>query len=188
MARDEFHGREKKGKSDMKMWSKRWLGKTMLILLLCIEALQLQGVYCAKGSDNVSVSIQDADNAVRGAFQVVLKDEQAGGNVSGVLTILNEAGSLLAQAEIAYRNGDSGDAANYANNAYAKAESAMTEASSLLSSSQANAAHTFLYSLVFSVSGALAFLAVLFIVWTRFKKRHVEKLYDLKPEVKSNEA
>jgi len=96
---------------------KRCLGKVMLILLLSVMVLQLQSVCGIKGSGDASVSIQDADSAVRKAFNAVLKDEQAGANVSGSLTTLNEAGSLLARAETAYRNGDSDEAANHANNA-----------------------------------------------------------------------
>ncbi len=157
----------------------------MLILLLCMMGLQFQNICCVKGSDDASVKIQEADSAVHEAFTAVLKDEQAGANISGLLTTLNEAGSLLAQAEIAYRNGDSSGAATIANNAYAKAETAMAEASSLEGASQADAANTFLYSLVFSVLGALVFLAGLFLVWSRFKKRYTKKRYGLKPEVKS---
>lgn len=175
------------GKLDMTMWFKRCLGKAMLILLLSMMGLQLQSVCCVRGSDDASASVQEAESAVSEAFKAVLKDEQAGANVSGLLTTLNEAGSLLAEAEMAYRNGDSGGAEAYANSAYTKAESAMAEASSLLGSSQTDAANTLLYSLVFSVSGALVFLALLFLVWTRFKKRHAEKLYDSKPEVRSVE-
>jgi hypothetical protein len=170
----------------MTMWFERCLGKAMFILLLSMMGLRLQSICCVKGSDDASVRIQEADSAVREAFKAVLKDEQAGANASGLLTTLNEAGSLLAQAEIAYRNGDSGGAAAYANNAYTKAESAMAEASSLEGASQADAANTLLYSLVFSVSGALAFLVGLFLVWSRFKKRHTKKRYGLKPEVRSN--
>jgi hypothetical protein len=174
------------GDLDITMCFRRYLGKAMLILLLSLMVLQLQSVCSVQGSGNASVSIQEADSAVREAFQAVLKDERAGANVSGLLATLNEAGSLLAQAEMAYRNGDSGGAANYANNAYATAESVMTEASSLLSFSQAEASNTLLYSLVFSVSGALVFLAGLFLGWSRFKNRHAKKQYDLKPEVRPN--
>jgi hypothetical protein len=165
---------------------KRCLGKAVLILLLSMMGLQLQSICFVKGSDAASVNIQEADTAVREAFQAVLKDEQAGANVSGLLTTLNEAGSLLAQAETAYRNGDSSGYVAYANNAFTKAESALAEASSLLDSSRADAANTLLYTIVFSVSGALAFLAGLFLVWSRFKKRRVKKLDGLKPEVRSN--
>jgi hypothetical protein len=121
---------------------------------------------------------------MREAFNAVLKVEEAGANTSGLMTALNDAGSLLAKAEIAYRNGDSGEAAAYADNAFTKVESVLAGASGLEASSRAETQNAFLYSLAFSVLGALAFLVVLFLVWSLFKRVRTKKLYGMRPEVR----
>jgi len=69
-------------------------------------------------ADQTSSKLQTANTAVGRAFNAVLDAEKAGANVTDLLSQLNVAAGILAQAENLYRTGDF-------NTAAAKAESAL---------------------------------------------------------------
>ena len=88
-----------------------------------VAGLLSYGSPCAKGADDASGSVENADAAVRQAFNATLDAERAGANVSGLIVRLNEAGAVLVEAEIALGNGNSSEAASKAGQCVGIAES-----------------------------------------------------------------
>lgn len=127
--------------------------------------------------------IVEADNALKKAFATVLTAENAGANVSGLMVRLNQAGAFLAQAEMAYRNGDSAEATENAEQCLTTLQGVSDEASASMDSALANSQQVFWEGVTISTIGAVAFLVVLAFVWRWFSRRHLRKSLRMKPEV-----
>jgi hypothetical protein len=127
--------------------------------------------------------IVEADNALKKAFETVLTAENAGANVSGLMVKLNQAGAFLAQAEMAYRNGDSAEATENAEQCLTTLQGVSDEASASMDSALANSQQVFWEGVTISTIGAVAFLVVLAFVWRWFSRRYLRKSLRMKPEV-----
>ena len=159
-----------------------------LLLVLMVAGLLSHGSLCAKGADDASQSVGNADAAVRVAFNATLDAERAGANVSGLIVRLNEAGEALTEAEIALGNGNSSEAFSKAGQCVEIAESVRSDAEVLRASALDEAQTVFWAYLVFSVVGVVVFVVVLALVWRRFKRSHVGKVFGMRPEVARDEA
>jgi hypothetical protein len=153
-----------------------------MVFSLCLTRLP----FYVSASDEASSAIDEADNALRMAFEAVLEAERAGANVSDLIVKLDEAGGLLAEAENAYRIGNFSEAVSKADKCSMLADGVVGEALSLKSSALADAQKAVLQTLTFSWVGGVAFLAVLFFVWGWFKRVYAKKLLKMKPEVASD--
>ena len=121
------------------------------------------------------------------AFNAVLDAEKAGANVTQLLAKLNTAGQLLSEAQNAYANGN--NAANVASmveNINQIARQISTDALNLRNESLIESMNRIEFTLIFSVVGGIVFSILLFFVWRRFKRTHVEKVLGMKPEVEEN--
>lgn len=127
--------------------------------------------------------IVEADNALKKAFETVLTAENAGANVSGLMVRLNQAGAFLVQAEMAYRNGDSAEATENAEQCLTTLQGVSDEASASMDSALANSQQVFWEGVTISTIGAVAFLVVLAFVWRWFSRRYLRKSLRMKPEV-----
>lgn len=156
------------------------------LLVLVLAGLLSRYVFVVRGADEASSSVGEADVAVRQAFNATLDAERAGANVSGLMAKLNEAGELLAEAEMAYRVGNFSEAASKADQCHMLADGVIGEASSLKSFALADAQTRFSSTLMFSIAGAVVFVAVLILIWFLFKPFYAKKLLRMKPEVASN--
>ena len=156
------------------------------LLVLVLAGLFSHGVFVVRGADEASSSVGEADVAVRQAFNATLDAERAGANVSGLILRLNEAGTILGEAEIALGNGNSSEAAGKAGQCIGIAESVKGDADVLKASALDEAQTVFWTSLTFSVVSIAAFAVVLVLVWRRFKGGYVRKMLGMKPEVASD--
>jgi hypothetical protein len=157
------------------------------LLVLALAGLFSHGVSVVRGADEASSSVGEADVAVRRAFNATLDAERAGANVSGLILRLNEAGTILGEAEIALGNGNSSEAASKAGQCVEIAESVKSDADVLKASALDEAQTVFRASLTFSVLGIPVFVVVLALVWRRFKRGYVRKMLGMKPEVAHDE-
>jgi hypothetical protein len=155
-----------------------------VLALLVFCAVRVPGVCGDEGSS----SLGDAEGALRQAFAVVLDAESAGANVSGLILRLNEAGTILGEAEIALSNGNSSEAASEAGQCVSIADGVKNDAVALKASALDNAQTTFRTYLIFSVVSVAVFVVVLAVVWRRFRRGHVGKALGAKPEVVSGES
>ena len=156
----------------------------MLSVLTIISSFYLPIV---KASDETP-SIQAADVSINQAFTNVLAAEKAGGNVAQLLTELNTAGALLAQAENAYQTGNLGNVTSAADSARLIANQVNSDAIGLRNSSITQSQNNTLLTVIFSVGAALLFVVLMVLVWRRFKRGFNRKFLALKPTVVKNAA
>jgi hypothetical protein len=169
-------------------WSCRSFAKTALTfyVILMLAGLVACGPLHASTGEEASSKITSADDALKLAFKRVLDAEEAGANVSSLTSDLNEAGESLAEAEVAYRNGNLTDAAGLADSCSGLAEAVSVEAVALKGSALADSQRVFQSTIIFSTGGTFAFVAVLVLFWFWFKRAHARKLLGMKCEVGSN--
>lgn len=156
-------------------------------LFLCFFLLSALTTACmATSEDEAASKISEAENAVGQTFQVVLEVEKIGGNVSGLVDRLNEAGGLLTAAKIAYENMDLDEAVIRADLCSAVTSGVLEDALTLKSLALADAQAAFWLTLTFSLEGAAVFVVTLVFGWGWFKRLYVKKLLKMKPEVASD--
>jgi hypothetical protein len=157
-----------------------------LLVSAALGSRTLHDTLHVSATDEASLRIEEADNAVRHAFAAVLEAERTGANVSCLIEKLGEAGTYLGKAETAYVNGNVSEAAAAANGSLLIAENVTSEALDLKSSALNGSSNTLWLDAAFSLSGASTLVIVLSFVWRRFKRVRVRKLLEIKPEVESD--
>ena len=169
-------------------WPFRNITKTALTfyVALMLVGLVTCGPLHASTSDEASSRITNADDALKLAFKRVLDAEEAGANVSGLMSDLDEAGESLAEAEVAYRNGNLTGVAGLADRCSALAGTVSVEALALKDSALADSQRAFWSTFIFSAVGASALVAALILSWFWFKRAHARKLLGMKCEVASD--
>jgi hypothetical protein len=140
--------------------------------------------YAVAQTGQPESKLEAANKAVEQAFKAVLDAEQAGANVTGLLSRLNVAGDLLAQAEIAVRKGDSG-AGVKAYSAFSIAAEVKAAAATARNKALKDGANALWSSIVFPAEGAIVFGLALFLVWSWLRRRHIRDMLEAKPEVSS---
>ena len=156
----------------------------MLSVLTIIPSFHLP---IAKAS-NETASIQTADDSINQAFTNVLAAEKAGGNVTQLLARLNDAGTLLAEANNTYQTGNLDNVTSEADNARLIANQVSSDAIGIRNSSIIQSQNNLILTVVFSVISSVTFIVVMFLIWRRFKRGFTRKLLASKPTVVENAA
>lgn len=133
-------------------------------------------------------SVEAANFALNTAFVNVLAAEEAGGNVTELLARLNSAGKLLAEAENTQKSGGTTNVVANAESARQIADQVNKDAIRLLNSSLAQSEIIFWSTIALSTTGAIVLTLVLCIIWKQFKRRYMNRLLGLKPEVAKGAA
>jgi hypothetical protein len=137
-------------------------------------------------TDQITLRLQAANNAVGQAFEAVLEAEKAGGNVTQLLIKLNIAGTILADAQNVLNSGITVNITSNVENAFQIANQVNDVALNLRNVSFVRSQNSLWLTLTFSVIGSIAFGISLIIIWRRFKRSYMNKLLDMKPEVIEN--
>jgi len=147
------------------------------------------GLNTAFAQTNQATSkLQEANIAVNQAFNAVLDAEKAGANVTDLLSRLNYAIGILAQAETSYRTGYFNKASAQADNVLPLAHQITTAAQNAKQTALVSNQNAFWSTVALTVIGAFVFVLVLFLVWRQFKRNYIKNLSEAKPEVTVNEA
>jgi len=160
------------------------LGISLLTLLIISLSIMVQPAFCQ--SYDPTQSFQTANNSVNLAFDMVLKAEKAGANVKALLTQLNAAASLIAQAENSYRSGDTSSIESNTDQAVAIARQVTAQAATLEQKASAAHQNTLLISVVFTLLGSIMLILALYLVWGIFKSHYFKRVLESKPEVVDN--
>lgn len=155
------------------------LSRTALLTLIIFL---LVSVIAMTAANSNAESIASADYAIQMAFENVLSTQNAGGNVTSLIDRLNIAGGLLAEAKSEQRSDSSINVTTKANNALDIANQVNDDAISLLNTKSLNS-NNFWLTIAFSTVGGFIFVILLALVWKRFKRRFINKLLEMKPEV-----
>jgi hypothetical protein len=159
-------------------------GKLHFTSLLILLALALSlGVEFAFAQSNPAATLQTANDEINGAFNAVLSAEKSGANTTNLADRLNVGTDLLAQAEIAFRKGDSNTAVSKANDAISVAGEVKSSAQSAQTAANSSKQNAFLITIGGSVAGCVVLVLALFIVWRRIKKKYVRDFGAARPEV-----
>jgi hypothetical protein len=159
-------------------------GKLHFIFLIALLALTLLlGAESALAQSNPAAALQTANDETNAAFNAVLAAEKSGANVTNLVDRLSVGADLLAQAEMAFRKGDSNTAVSKANDAISIAQEVKSSAQSAQHSAIASKQNTFLFTVGASLVGCLILILALFLVWHRIKKYYVRDFGEARPEV-----
>jgi membrane protein implicated in regulation of membrane protease activity len=176
------------GGRGLRSFLRQFLAVALLVLaVLALLAFCVVRVPSVRG-DESSSSVGDAQCALKQAFTFVLDAESAGANVSGLILRLNEAGTILGEAEIALNNGNSSEAASEAGQCVSIADGVKNDAVALKASALDEARTTSRTYLTYSVTGVAVFVVVLAVAWHRFRRGYVGKALGARPEVVSGES
>jgi hypothetical protein len=157
---------------------KRVIVVTLSSIIIACFALSL---HLASASDETS--IQNANSSINNAFTNILAAEKAGGNITDLLKRLTEATDLLTQAENNLRSGDTTDVISEAESSNKIADEVNKDAIKLLNDQLSKSNTTFWLTIAFSTVGVTFFILILWVLWRQFKRRFMNKLLDMKPEV-----
>ena len=158
-----------------------------LLLVLFLVFIVSSSSFTAAQEETGLEDIIRAQNALMGCFDATKAAEAAGADVTNLLTRLNKACDLLAQAENAFRSGDFNLASSKAKAAVPIAEKVSSDARNLESVALVNAKNTFWLTTTFSITSLAVFIFILFFVWRRFKRNYIKNLSSKKPELTENE-
>ena len=100
-----------------------------------------------------------------------------------MLKQLNDASSLLAQAENAYRTGGDNTAVNDASAVLSIAQQVTAQAETTKEAALASGKNAFWPMITITVVADAVFVAALFLVWRLLKRTYVKGLMEAKPEV-----
>lgn len=131
----------------------------------------------------VNSAIERAETAMISAFKVVVEAEDAGGNVSSLLTPLNRAGDFLADARMSYKKGDFERAAYFADLSRNLSEQVKNEAYELRNWAWSENIQYTRFAVTASIFGVSSVILWSFWFWRVLKRWYVRRVLKMKPEV-----
>lgn len=134
-----------------------------------------------------AAAISEAENSLVFGFEDVLEAEYVGADISGLLERLDEAGVLLADAKMHYRNGNYSGAVYFAELVSGSLVGLEDEAVGLANSVAVERGQMISWIVAGSVVG---FCCVAFIGlwgWGYVRDLYIQKVLEMKPEVKEDD-
>jgi hypothetical protein len=117
-------------------------------------------------------AIVAAENRIADCYRAAADAEKAGANITGLLSTLNEAGELLAKANLAYTMGDFVSAHDSAVQSQAKLDGFVPEADALRESAMKAGYSDFMVNVLGSIVGTVVVICGGFFVWVLLKRRY----------------
>lgn len=160
------------------------LAKPLVVTVLIMSLMIGVPLVLGASADEARTAVANADHALRNAFERVHDAEEAGANVSGLISRLNDAGFAFTSAGTSLQMGNYSDALDHAASCQTLAEGIANDAvqsreQSLLAGSWQSVASSFVLPGV----AAGVFILALLLVWSRFKRFYNRKLLKSRPEV-----
>ena len=144
----------------------------VLIIILLLFATVIASPVWAEQS-NASTAISSAKNRILDCYNAAKEAEAAGANITALAATLNEAGSLLSQAELAYAANDFSTAVNFAVQSQNVLNDFVGETNILKESALQQENQDFLINVVGSIIGTFAVIVVGGLVWLFLKRKYV---------------
>jgi hypothetical protein len=120
---------------------------------------------------DAAAAISSAKSTILSCYNAAKNAETAGANITTLTGTLNEAGSLLSRAELAYSTGDFAAATSFAVQCQNKLANFVARANSFAWVALQRKNQDFLVNVVGSVAGAFAVVGVGVGTWVFLKKR-----------------
>jgi hypothetical protein len=152
----------------------------VLAIAICLQ-VSLPRVY-AVSSEDATAAVASAGSALQAAFVTVSDAERAGANVSSLIARLNQAGSALTSARVALDAGNYSGAAGSAALSEGLADAVAADATVSKDDAVTQASYWW-ETVLLSFVGSASLLAVLFLLWQRFKRLYRDRVLGGRPEV-----
>jgi len=161
--------------------------KLFIVCAILVLLSTIVGAFASNGADAAALAIARAEDNVSSAYQAVKDAEGAGANISGLLSKLNEAGKLLAKANISCRTGNFENATLFADASTEIANSIKIEAYRTRDLASYQGLLRFQFTFAASILSIAAVLFISFTSWRLFKRYYCKRILKLKPEMSSGE-
>ena len=145
-----------------------------VLLLIAMSAIFLSSpstIVFAQQNDAGS-SILSAQNKLVNCFEAARMAETSGANISQLTKTLNDAGSLLSRAELAFSTGDNDSAQGLALQSQNELTNFISQANSLQTSATQNRSNSFWLNFVGSVSGTFAVIVGSVVIWVMLRRKY----------------
>jgi hypothetical protein len=158
------------GENLQKLISKKIITLCAILLLSVTAFAAPVWAQQAEASD----AITSARSVILDCYTAVKAAESAGANITPLVGALNEAGSLLSQAEYAYSTSDFDTALNLATQSQNSLADFIEDANTLQETATQQQNIDFLINVVGSILGAFAVIAAGMAAWFYLKRKYAE--------------
>ncbi len=157
--------------------NKAFIKRAILPMVLVLMAILPPVLVIAQDPPSV---ISSARQQLISCYDAAKAAEAVGANISSLTSVLNEAGSLLSQSELAYSKGDFGTAQSLATQSSQRLGGFVSMANSLRDSAVQQGNYDFWINTVGSSVGALVVILIGLQIWRASNRRgmRVEVLND----------
>ena len=142
----------------------------LVIILFLFLTMFVSPVWADQGT--AAAAISSAKRTILDCYGAAEEAEAADANITVLTVILNEAGLLLTQAELAYAATDFDVALNLAVQSQSYLSNFITEANSLKETATQQKNQDFLLNVVGSIAGTFVVIVAGFVVWLYLKKKY----------------
>jgi len=132
--------------------------------------------------------ISQAEDSLEAAYISLLEAERAGGDISGLVSLLNTALDYYSQADIALRSGKDEEALKLAEKAIEVTNEILEADVSIIVVSEHIEEVRFRNQLIISLGSVFFIIIFGFLGWSRFKDYYLQNMIGLRPEVVSDES
>lgn len=142
-----------------------------LVATFCVSSL-----LCAlvAADEEASLAVAAAEDKVVNCYRAVAEADEAGANVTALLTVLDQSGWLLSRAKLAYNVEDFDSAVDLADQSREMLEGFVAEADLLRESALRQGHWDFTVNFVGSIVGAFTVVFGGFAVWILLKRKQRE--------------
>lgn len=166
-----------------------WVILGMLLVLTSLPLVVVPGMGAGEvNQSQASWALAESEAAVVSAYQAVANAGAAGANVSGLLVRLNEAGELLAEAQVDSRLGKLDQAVYLADLCRETFVSVQGQADELWAQSYGSNLIRVWGTVFGSLAGVLLIVLGGFLSWRSFKRRYYKQALRMRPEVTDDES
>ena len=144
--------------------------RAFLAIIMLLTAMFLPSVAFAEQSGADS-AIASAKQQIVTCYDAAKAAEAAGANITSLTGILNDAGTLLSQSELAYSKNDFSTAQSLADQSGQSLANFVSEANGLRDAAAQQQTLEFLVNVVGSIMGTIAVIVAGFVVWRFLRKR-----------------
>ena len=150
-----------------------WFVLGMLLFLASLPLVVVPGIGIGEENQSQALSaLAEGETAMVSGYQAVLKADDVGANVSGLMVRLNEAGELLTRAHAAYGLGDFDSALELANLCRERLVGFAADADALTEIAVRDQDLDFLVNVVGSIVGSVSVVYGGLFVWFYLDRRY----------------
>jgi hypothetical protein len=141
------------------------------VIMLLLPVIVVPSLVVSAQAD-AAAAIASAKEQIVTCYQAARDAEGAGANITSLTVVLNDAGSLLSRAELAYSMNDFDGALNLAVQSRTSLDNFVSESNALKETAVQQRNLDFWVNIVGSIVGTFAVLGGAFAVWVFLRRRY----------------